>query len=94
MAETSESIAIEISAENIDRLNDVDIIITYGTEEFIDALQADALLSTVPAVERGSVVVIPDGTPLAASGTPTALSIPESIDEYLTLIETAAELVE
>ncbi len=94
LAEESTSFAIEISAENVDRLSDVDIIVTYGNDELLGLLQADPLMNTIPAIQRGSLVIIPDGTPLAASGTPSALSIPATIDEYLELIGEAADLVQ
>lgn len=94
LAEGSESFAIEISAENVDILEDVEIIIAYGDDSLLKSLQADSLVGTVPAVRRGSVVLIEDGTPLAASGTPSALSIPATIDEYLSIIGEAAEKVE
>lgn len=90
LAEESTSFAIEISAENADLLSDIDVIITYGNDTLLDALQADALVGTIPAIQRGAVAVIEDGTPLAASGTPSALSIPATIDDYLKLINEAA----
>ena len=77
---------IEVSAEQVDVLNDVDIMITYGTSDLLGILQADSLLGTIPAIANGSVVVIEDGTPLAAACTPSVLSIPATIDEYLSLI--------
>ncbi|NTV78354.1 MAG: ABC transporter substrate-binding protein [Clostridiales bacterium] len=94
LAETNESFAIELSAENIDLLSDIDIVIAYGDPSLLEALQSDSLLGTMPAIIRGSVVLIEDGTPLAASGTPSALSIPATIDEYLALIGEAADKVE
>ncbi len=93
MAGSSESFALEMSAENIDLVSDVDIIITYGSENLLQILQEDALVGTMPAVQNGAVAVIPDGTPLAASGTPSALSIYEMLDEYLNIIGKAAEEV-
>ncbi len=83
------SFYIELSAENADALNDVEVLITYGDENTLAALQADSILGKVPAIERGSVVVIGDNTPLAAAGNPNPLSIQYSIDEYLTLISEA-----
>ena len=71
----------------------MDIIIAYGDAALLEALQADSLIGTIPAIARGSVVLIEDGTPLAASGTPSALSIPATIDEYLGLIGKAADQV-
>ncbi len=93
LEKSSDSFALELSAENADLLKDVDIIVTYGNDTLLSALQADALLGTIPAVKRGSVAVIQDGTPLAASGTPSALSIPATIDEYLKTLAGAADKV-
>lgn len=93
LAAESNSFALEVSAENVDILQGIDIIITYGNDKLLAAMQADALVGTIPAVKRGSVVVIEDGTPLAASGTPSALSIPATIDDYLRVIGEAADKV-
>lgn len=94
LAEDSDSFALELSAEKVDLLKDVDIVIAYGDNTLLEALQEDKLMGTIPAIQRGSVVLIKDGTPLAASGTPSALSIPSTIDEYLNLIREAADKVE
>lgn len=94
LAEEATSFAIELSAENVDILKDVDIIIGYGDAALLEALQADPLMGTLPAIQRGSVALIQDGTPLAASGTPSALSIPATIDEYLNLLGEAADKAE
>lgn len=93
LADGAESFAVELSAENVDILQDVDIIVAYGDDSLLKALQADALIGTLPAVKRGSIALIEDGTPLAASGTPSALSIPATIDEYLSIIGEAADKV-
>ncbi len=94
LAEGSDSFAVEVSAENVDILNDIDIIIAYGDEALLESLQADSLVGTIPAVQRGSVALLEDGTPLAASSTPSALSIPATIDEYLSIIGEAADKAE
>lgn len=93
LAETSDSFAVEISSENIDKLKDVDVIVAYGNDKLLKQLQSDALLGTVPAVKRASVALIEDGSALAASGTPSALSIPATIDEYLKVLNEAADKV-
>lgn len=93
MAEENDSFAVELSAENVDLLQDIDIIIAYGDDTLLKALQADSLVGTIPAVKNGSVALLTDGTPLAASSTPSALSIPAYIDEYLGLIGEAADKV-
>ncbi|ADL50639.1 iron-siderophore ABC transporter substrate-binding protein [Clostridium cellulovorans] len=93
LAETSSSFALEISSENIDKLTDIDVMVTYGKGELLKQLQADTLLGTVPAIKNGAVAVIEDGSALAASCTPSALSIPATIDEYLKIIGEAADKV-
>jgi iron complex transport system substrate-binding protein len=94
LAADGTSFALELSAENVDTLMDIDIIITYGDASLLEALKADPLIGTITAVQKGSVAIITDGTPLAASGTPSALSIPATIDEYLNLIGEAADKAE
>lgn len=93
LAEGSNSFAIEISSENIDQLKDVDVIVAYGNDELLKQLQADSLLGTLPAIKNGAVALIEDGSSLAASCTPSALSIPATIDEYLKIIGEAADKV-
>lgn len=83
--------SLNLSAENTDVLYDADIIIGYGDESLYEAVKADSLLGKIPAVQRGSVVFIGNGTPLAASGNPNPLSISYTIDEYLELIAGAIE---
>ncbi|SHH65707.1 iron complex transport system substrate-binding protein [Sporobacter termitidis DSM 10068] len=91
LAKDSASFAIELSAENADMLKDVDIIIAYGDASLLQSLQADPLTGTIPAVQRGSVALFEDGSSLAAAGTPSALSIPATIDDYLSVIGAAAD---
>ena len=93
IAKTSNSFALEISSENIDKLTDVDIIVAYGNDALLKQLQADKLLGTLPAIKNGAVALIEDGSSLAASATPSALSIPATIDEYLKIIGEAANNV-
>lgn len=80
------SYSLSLSAENADLLNDADLIIGYGGDELYQAVKADSLLGKIPAIQRGSVVFIGNGTPLAASGNPNPLSISYTLDEYLELI--------
>ncbi|UFT99570.1 iron-siderophore ABC transporter substrate-binding protein [Radiobacillus kanasensis] len=86
--------SLQLSAENADILNDADIIIGYGDESLYEAVKSDPLLGKIPAIERGSVVFIGNGTPLAASGNPNPLSIAYTIDEYLELIGGAIEKID
>jgi iron complex transport system substrate-binding protein len=83
-----------VSAEKADTFNDVDIIFSYGDEKLLSTLQADPLLGTIPAIKNGAVVLIEDGTPLAAAvSPPTALSLRWSLSDYLPLIAAAADKV-
>jgi iron complex transport system substrate-binding protein len=81
--------SLSLSAENADVLKDADLIIGYGGEDLYQAVKADSLLGKIPAIERGSVVFIGNGTSLAAAGNPNPLSIAYTIDEYLGLIDGA-----
>jgi iron complex transport system substrate-binding protein len=83
------SFYIELSAENADALKDAEVLISYGDENTLKALQADPILGKVPAIQRGSVAIIGDNTPLAAAGNPNPLAIEYSTDEYLKLISEA-----
>ncbi len=94
MMEGADSFALELSAENADVLKDVEIVVAYGNSELLSAMQADELIGTIPAVQRGSVVLIEDNSALAAAATPSALSIPATIDEYLSLFGEAADKVQ
>lgn len=80
----------DFSAENADQLADVDVIVSYGDESLLAALQADPLWSTIPAVRDGAVVTVGNGDALSAAVSPTALSIPWVLDEYVPLLESAA----
>ncbi|SFO41177.1 iron complex transport system substrate-binding protein [Pseudobutyrivibrio sp. JW11] len=90
LAETSEDFSVTISRENSDLLNDVDIMIVYGDEGLLEAMQADALMSQIPAVKNGAVVLLDSNSALAAATTPSILSIPYAIDDYLSLLSEAA----
>lgn len=85
------SFYIELSSENADALNDAEILIAYGDDNTLKALQADPILGEVPAIKNGTVLIIPDNTPLAAAGNPNPLSIQYTIDEYVTLISEVAK---
>jgi iron complex transport system substrate-binding protein len=49
-------------------------------------MQADPLLSKIPAIAEGRIVVLPSATPIAASANPSPLSIPWGLDEYLGML--------
>jgi iron complex transport system substrate-binding protein len=83
----------DISAENVDKLADVDVIVSYGDDTLLPALQADPLWSTLPAVKNGAVVAVGAGDDLSGAVSPTALSIPWMLDTYVGLLDDAASKV-
>jgi len=84
----------DITAENADQLEDVDVIVSYGEgDQLLTALQADPLWSTLPAVQNGSVVTVGVGDAYSGAVTPTALSIPWVLDDYVADLSAAAARV-
>ena len=84
---------VSVSSEQADRFVDVDVFVTYGddAEAFIAQLQADPLLSQIPAIAEGRIAILQNSTPLAASANPSPLSIGWGIDEYFGLLAAAAQ---
>ena len=79
-----------ISAEQIDTLDDVELIVTYGDQELVDALESDPLLSQMPAVQNGAIVLLPD-TPLGTAANPTPLAISWVLEDYVSMLAEAAD---
>ncbi|MCL3861161.1 iron-siderophore ABC transporter substrate-binding protein [Actinotalea sp. K2] len=79
---------VTVSAEEADRFDDVDLFVTYGdaSSDIVAQLQADPLLSTIPAIAEGRVAVLENSTPLAASANPSPLSIGWGVQDYLALL--------
>ena len=77
-----------VSAEQADRFSDVDLFVTYGEPDgtLLAQLQADPLLSQIPAIAQGHVAILPNSTPLAAMANPSPLSIGWGIDDYFALL--------
>ena len=93
LAGDTESFTVELSAEHIDILTDIDVIVTYGDATVLEALKADQLVGKIPAIANGSVAMIDDNSYIAAACTPSVLSIPATIDEYLDVLSEAAAKV-
>ncbi|GAA4434298.1 iron-siderophore ABC transporter substrate-binding protein [Georgenia halophila] len=86
----SDSFSGSLSAERADVFEDVDIFVTYGGQDLIDALEADPLLSQLPAVENGAIVTLPGDSPLGTVANPTALQVSSMVDDYVELLAEAA----
>ncbi len=94
LAGDTDQFFVSLAAEQADTLADVDVLVTYGDDTTLATLQADPLLNKIPAVARGSVVVMPNTEPIsAATSGPTVLSVPWALDDYLDLFQAAAEKV-
>ncbi|MBW8764325.1 MAG: ABC transporter substrate-binding protein [Microbacterium sp.] len=72
-----------VSSEEADKFSDVDVFVVYGDESVIPVLQADPLLSKIPAIAEGRIATLGEATPLAASANPSPLSIGWGLDDYL-----------
>lgn len=82
---------ITVSRENADQLDDIQLMVVYGDEDLLKSLQEDKLMSQIPAIKNGAVALVDSTSALAGACTPSILSIPYEIDEYLQLLSDAAE---
>ena len=83
----------KISAEQVDVFDDVEVIVTYGDQELVDVLEADPLLSQMPAVKNGAIVSLDGAGSLGTAANPTPLAISWVLDDYLALLADAADKV-
>lgn len=93
VSETTDSFYKDISSEQADQFADIDVIVTYGTPDLLAAMQKDPLLSKIPAVKRGSVVVIDTTSELANALDAMPLSIEAATGDYAKLLGEAASKV-
>ncbi|MGW9521469.1 iron-siderophore ABC transporter substrate-binding protein [Streptomyces diastaticus] len=92
----TEKFALTRSAEQIDTFDDVDIVTGYGDEkgELLENVSKDKVLSKMPAINRGSVYLLPgSSSPLATAANPTPLSISYVLDDYAAALAEAADKV-
>ncbi len=82
----TEKFDLTVSAEEVAKFADVDVFVTYGDDALIAQLQADPLLSKIPAIAEGRIAILPNATPVAASANPSPLSIPWGLSDYLALL--------
>jgi iron complex transport system substrate-binding protein len=79
-----------VSAEHVDSFDDVDILVTYGGQKLLDALDASPLLSKMPAVAKGSLVML-GNNPIGNAANPTPLSVSWVLKDYIALLSEAAK---
>ncbi|MCO5733219.1 iron-siderophore ABC transporter substrate-binding protein [Rhizobium sp. SSA_523] len=89
-ASTTGRFSGSISAERIDAFDDVDILVTYGDEQLINAMKANPLFSHMPAVQHGSVVML-GRNPVGTAANPTPLSISWVLEDYVSRLSAAAQ---
>lgn len=82
-----------ISAEMMDELEDVDILVTYGGNALIDQLSSHPLLSRLPVVQNNAIVLL-ENSALGTAATPTPMSILWMLDDYAELLAHAARQAE
>ncbi len=78
-----------ISAERIDTFDDVDIVVTYGNEQLLDALEKNPLMARMPAIGKGALVTL-GPNPVGTAANPTPLSISWVLKDYVALLADAA----
>lgn len=89
LAKDEDGFVFTISAEEADRL-DADVAVMFVEGGDLSTLQGDPLLSKIPAVEHGSVVIIDQDDVLMALSSPTVLSIPWVIGDLTDQLDEAA----
>jgi iron complex transport system substrate-binding protein len=82
-----------VSTEEADVFDDVDIMVTYGDQELIDALKKDPVMGQVPAIKNDAVVLLEDDE-LGTAAMPTPLGVPYLLDEYVGELSDAAQKAE
>ncbi len=78
-----------VSAERIDSFDDVDIVVTYGNQQLLEALEKNPLTARMPAVSRRALVTL-GRNPIGTAANPTPLSISWVLKDYVALLADAA----
>lgn len=85
----NDSFSGSISTEQADVFSDVDIIVTYGDRELLDAMKDHPVLGQIPAIANDAVVLLQDDE-LGTAAMPTPLGVPYILDEYVEVLSEAA----
>lgn len=80
----------EVSAEEVDQFDDVQLFVTYGGQPLINALKADPLTSKMPAVAKGAIVTL-GNDPLGTAANPTPLAITWVLKDYVAKLAAAVD---
>ncbi|WP_235889775.1 iron-siderophore ABC transporter substrate-binding protein [Brucella haematophila] len=79
-----------ISAEHVDAFDDVDIVVTYGSQELYNAMKSNPLMAKMPVVTHNAIVML-GRNPLGTAANPTPLSISWVLKDYVALLAQAAD---
>ncbi|AHW62926.1 ABC-type iron transporter, substrate-binding lipoprotein [Corynebacterium glyciniphilum AJ 3170] len=88
-SEENDSFSGTISTEQADVFDDVDIIVTYGDQELLDAMKDNPVLGQIPAIKNDAVVLL-ENDELGTAAMPTPLGIPYILDDYVKVLSDAA----
>jgi iron complex transport system substrate-binding protein len=79
------------STEEIERFEDLDVLVTYGDDSTVSTMQGDALLTRIPAVSDAAIALLPGSSPLSSVANPSPLSIDTDLfAEFVALVGDAA----
>lgn len=92
----SDEFWIEVSTEKPELFDDVDFLVSYSSgnkaddEKTVKEMQADPLLSKIPAVAKGNIAFLENG-PIGAAANPSPLSISWGIERYFDALDDGLE---
>ncbi len=87
----SDQFFTEVSLEKPELFADVEVIVTYGSDDAAEnaaalkALQENPLYNRIPAIRDGRVVYL-GNSPLAAAANPSPLAMKWGLEDYLSMI--------
>ena len=73
--------------------DDVDIVVTYGNQQLVEAMKANPLLARMPAVKHDAIVTL-GRDPVGTAANPTPLSITWVLPAYVAKLAEAARKTE
>ncbi|WP_145942379.1 iron-siderophore ABC transporter substrate-binding protein [Corynebacterium glyciniphilum] len=88
---TGDSFAVQVSKENWASLDSDVLVSWYLSEDIRESLESDPGFARIPAVERGGYVPLTDPPMVYATSAISVLSLPWMLDNYLPLLQSAAE---
>jgi iron complex transport system substrate-binding protein len=89
-APSGDAVYYTVSAELVPRLQSDLLVGFFGTPELDAAFLADPAVQEMPAVKAGGYAPIVGADRVAASSSPSVLSIPWVLDAYLPILADAA----